>query len=433
MALKLLGARWWRQTYADGAGRRVAERRDRRRARGFPGLPGGRVGGVLDGIAEVGSWSTESLFAKTGQASAVLLDRRTLARARLLAQGLLIRPFATPADAVTSFGAMQGQDLPGVLASAALRTAAGGVRDVLADLDAGHLVRGYPMRGTVFLQAAADVTWTTELCAAPALRASAARRGQLGLSDALIDQARQIAAAAVAQCQTGVARPELLARWEAAGIPVAGGAGYHVLTHLIATSDLVYGPWNGTDQNLVGRGWLPADGTLEARFHGDRIAATAEFLGRYLTSHGPATLRDFAWWTKLPLRDIRAAWTLIADGFERSADPEPQVWRPGLLDELAAVGRGADRPLLLPGFDEFILGYADRLFAMTAEQHARLVPGNNGVFGKSVVVGAQVRGLWRRAGRPGRRSLEVDACAPLGVRLDAQLRGLFDRFPFATP
>ena len=46
----------------------------------------------------------------------------TLARQRLVAQGLVTRPWATPTDAVRAFGAMQGQDLPGVLASAALRT-----------------------------------------------------------------------------------------------------------------------------------------------------------------------------------------------------------------------------------------------------------------------------------------------------------------------
>src|SRR5690606_9127670 len=104
----------------------------------------------------------------------------TLARRRLVAQGLLTRPWATPSDAVRAFGAMQGQDLPGALASAALRTTSGSVAEVVADLDAGRIVRGYPMRGTVFLMAAEDVTWVSQLCAGPAIRAAQSRRPQLG-------------------------------------------------------------------------------------------------------------------------------------------------------------------------------------------------------------------------------------------------------------
>ncbi len=78
---------------------------------------------------------------------------------------------------------MQGQDLPGVLASAVLRTPLG-VDAVLADLDAGRLVRGYPMRGTVFLLPAADAAWITELCARPSVRAASARSHQLDLDEA---------------------------------------------------------------------------------------------------------------------------------------------------------------------------------------------------------------------------------------------------------
>ena len=55
-----------------------------------------------------------------------------LARSRLVAQGL-VRSHDAPENAVGALGALQGQDLPGVLASAALRTRAG---DVTAVLDA---------------------------------------------------------------------------------------------------------------------------------------------------------------------------------------------------------------------------------------------------------------------------------------------------------
>ena len=108
-----------------------------------------------------------------------MLNRRQLAAARLVAQGL-IAPHASALDAVTAHVAMQGQDLPGVIASAALRTPRPDPMEVLAELDAGRIVRSYPMRGTVFLMPSSDAVWVTQLCSAPSLRAAEARR-RLGI------------------------------------------------------------------------------------------------------------------------------------------------------------------------------------------------------------------------------------------------------------
>ncbi|MDU2597855.1 MAG: crosslink repair DNA glycosylase YcaQ family protein, partial [Dermabacter sp.] len=118
-------------------------------------------------------------------------------------------------------------------------------------------------------------------------------------------------------------------------------------------------------------------------FGGDKVAATAALLERYLASHGPATLRDFAWWTKLPLRQIRAAALQIGDGIEEwgsDAAGETLFCRAGLADEVSSAAARVRGTFLLPGFDELVLGYPDRLALMTEQEHALLVPGNNGVF-----------------------------------------------------
>lgn len=353
-----------------------------------------------------------------------------LARTRLVAQGLVTRPYDTPTAAVTALGAMQGQDLPGAIASAVLRTREGDVESVLEDLREGRLVRGYPMRGTVFLMAATDVLWVSELCAAPALRASANRRHHLNLDQAKVDRAREVAVEALSTEAYGLPRDEFLARWDAAGQPTSGGVGYHLLAYLIGEGTLCHGAWNRTDQNIaLTSTWLPSGTGLQARFNGDRIAATAELLRRYLMGHGPATIRDFAWWTKLPLKEIRAALPAATRELESDGADEPSYWRAGLLDEVAQVGNEASNPLLLPGFDEFILGYQDRTFAMTKEQELLLVPGRNGVFRRSVVVDGAVKGFWRRGGRPAKRALEVEAFETLPEKTLARLEGLFSSFP----
>lgn len=357
-----------------------------------------------------------------------MLTRRQLAAARLVAQGL-IAPHATALDAVTAHVAMQGQDLPGVIASTALRTPRPDPVEVLAELDAGRIVRSYPMRGTVFLMPSRDAVWVTQLCSAPSLRAAEARRRQLGLDEGALARAEETALEALADGPRS--RPELFGVWEAAGLAPKGGRGYHMLFTLIARSTVCHGPWNGTDQDIaLVSSWLAAGSDLAGRFDGERIPAVAELLLRYLSSHGPATIRDFAWWTKLGLAEIRAALPLVAGHLESDGAAEPSYWRAGLLDEVAALGRAVSRPLLLPGFDEFILGYQDRLFAMTRDQHDRLVPGHNGVFKKTVVQGAQVVGIWSRGGRPGRRSLEIEAFRPISAAGERALQRRFEEFPF---
>lgn len=352
----------------------------------------------------------------------------SLGRLRLVAQGLIDRPFDRPAAAVAAFAAMQGQDLPGAIASAALRST-GLAADVIDDLNAGRIVRGYPMRGTVFLLPSADAAWITELCARPSLRAASARRRDL--NETHVELVRDLSATALADGPQP--RGVLFDAWREGGIGTDEGRGYHLLFHLIAGGFLIYGPWNGDDQSVaLAAGWLPPASGLADRFDGDRTAAIAELLGRYLVSHGPATVRDFAWWTKLPLGEIRKALPLVT-GLESDGADEPSYWAEDLRDRAAELGRSVSRPLLLPGFDEFILGYADRLFAMTQDQHTLLVPGNNGVFKPSVVTGGQVKGIWRRGGRPGKRRLEVAAFDELSPTVLKRLETLFLAFPAPKP
>lgn len=347
-----------------------------------------------------------------------------LVRRRLVAQGLVTRPFATPHDAVAALGAMQGQDLAGVVASIALRLGAAdpaaaapeGIDRVVAGFDDGAVVRGYPMRGTVFAVAAEDLRWMTELCAGGPARAQIRRRGQLGLDEEQIARCRALLEEAAGAAPHGISRSALFDVWERAGLAPAGGRGYHVLSHLIATGVAVYGPWNGTENDVVlAATWLPEGTSIAERFAGDQDAATAELLLRYLRGHGPATLRDAAWWTKLPLGALRRALPLIADHLEHAPGPtgEELWWRPGLDEEVAAAGAAVDALHLLPGFDEIVLGYPDRLALVAAEHHDALMPGSNGVFQRTILRRGRIVGTWRRGGRPGRRTLELTGFAPL--------------------
>lgn len=367
-----------------------------------------------------------------------------LIRRRLVSQGLVTRPFSTPHAVAAAQVAMQGQDLPGVMASIALRLAPDPGRPVPADgvdpgiarvidaFDDGSIVRGYPMRGTVFVTAAEDLRWITELCAVGPLRSQVARRGQLGLDEEQVRRARAILETALEDRPRGISRLDLYELWEQAGLSPAGGRGYHLLSHHIETGIAAYGPWNGRDNDIVlAETWLPEDSSIAERFGGDEDAAVAELLERYLIGHGPATEREFAWWTKLRLGRIRRAIATIADRLEREEAPDGQIrWsRPGLDDEVARAGRAVDATFLLPGFDELVLGYPDRLALLAADHHPALVPGNNGVFQRGMLRRGRIVGTWRRGGRPGRRALELSGFTPLPRIAEREAESAYRRFP----
>lgn len=361
---------------------------------------------------------------------------------------------------VAHLGAMQGQDLPGVMAPVAPRLAPEGyaeratdgpadpdapgapgsshpgIRGVVEAFDDGSIVRGYPVRGTVFAVAAEDLRWITELCAGGPVRAQIARRSALGLDDDQVARARGILENAAADAPRGIARPELFAPWERAGLAPAGGRGYHLLSHLNATGVAAYGPWTGTDNAVVlAETWLPAGTSIAERFGGDADVAVADLLRRYLTSHGPATVRDGAWWTKLLLTRIRRALVVI-EGEPEHDGAEPDVRRyerPGLAAEVAAARGVVDDLHLLPVFDEIVLGQPDRMALLPEEHHARLVPGNNGIFLRPILRRGRIAGIWNRAGRPGRRTLELSGFTPLPAVAERDAARAFARFPFMTP
>lgn len=347
-----------------------------------------------------------------------MIDRH-LTRRRLLAQGLvgerglMGERGASAADVARAFAATQAQDLPGAVSSLAMRLglpAGAAVAEVERAFAAGEIVRGYPMRGTVFVTAAEDLRWMTELCAPGEIRAAAMRRERhLGLEDRTIHRAREVLEDATAG--GGIPRSELIRRWSEHGIATERGHQYHIIKHFLMTDVAVYGPLSGRENLVVaGEAWLPAGSSLAERFDGDRTAAAAELLRRYLRSRGPATIRDAAWFTKLPMRLLQDALALVADDLVEAgpdARGEMRYERPGLAEAWQEHSAATDGGMLLTPFDEMVLGYPDRLVMMTPAAHENLVPGNNGIFQRGFLRRGEMVARWRRAGTRKRPRLEL--------------------------
>ena len=290
--------------------------------------------------------------------SAASFSRREKARLRLASQGLTVQRWESAEQVARAFGVMQGQDLHSLRRSLALRA-----QD---HSDAGNIVRGYPMRHTLFTASIKDIGWITELCAKE-------RKGDAELLAAvnkLIDRP--------------LSRAELKER-AAAALPEVPF--WHVVRVAMESGHAVY---SGADQ-LITPVDLPG---LEEIYNGDKVAATTELMTRYFRTHGQVTLGDFAWWTKLPQKLIRPAAENLPPDIVRCGEESQDFVSIEVID--MAEARKKRSVLLLGAFDEYILGYRDRLFAMTSEVHEILAPGNRGVFRRPIVVDGQVRGTWNK-------------------------------------
>ena len=208
-----------------------------------------------------------------------------------------------------------------------------------------------------------------------------------------------------------------------------------------------YGPWReGETAVVLARTWLPTGTDLDGAFNGDRTAAATELARRYFTTRGPAGERDLAWFSKLPLGLLREALPQVeaelesgfadADGrlhstaeAARGGDGERLFWRPGLLEDYAAAKKESMKELLLPGFDELVLGYRDRLYLMDAARHRAITPGNNGVFRRTALRRGEVVGTWAPAGSGKRRRLELTALRPVSEAQRHRFDRLFEAFP----
>jgi hypothetical protein len=305
---------------------------------------------------------------------------------RLAAQGIAV-PGLGPTAAVERMTAVQGQDLGQVLWAIGVRAPGATRDDVRAAFDRAELVRSWPMRGTLHAMRPDDLRLLLSLTAERTLRSIARRAAELGIDDALLGRARDTTVAALSGGRSLV-RDELFDVFRAAGIDPAAGRGYHLLLQLSQEGLVAWGPTARVGQGLVLLDeWAPPASPVP-----DRDEALRRVLVGFLRGRGPATVADAASWTKLPLGDLRRARVAAGDVVE------------DLGDGLLAL---ADRPSsggvptghLLPGFDEYLLGYADRSAQLDPRYADRVVPGGNGMFLPMAVVRGRVVGTWTRTER----------------------------------
>ncbi|HEY8459727.1 MAG TPA: winged helix DNA-binding domain-containing protein [Blastocatellia bacterium] len=310
-----------------------------------------------------------------------------IARFRLRNQNIAGATFERPGEVVAWLGAVQAQDYLGALWAVGLRMRNAVEADVERALADRTIIRSWPMRGTLHFVAAADIRWMLELLT-PRIVANNARRllRDFDLDENAFARSKDLIARAL-EGGRQLARNDMYKALETGGVPTGGQRGPHILWRLAQDGFICFGAREGKQHTFALLDeWAPKAKRMS------RDESLAELARRYFTSHGPATLQDFVWWSGLTTADARAGLEMAKRELTHESVNGQIYW---LAPSPPVTKDSSPAAHLLPAFDEYLVAYKDRSAALDPAYTKQVNPGN-GLLAPAIVVDGQIVGTWKR-------------------------------------
>ncbi len=354
------------------------------------------------------------------------MNQVDIAYQRLRNQQLSGSRFEDPAELVGWMGAVQAQDFAGAKWALGQRLPGATDSSIEEAFNEGSILRTHVMRPTWHFVTPADIRWMLELTAPRVNALASYYYRQLELDEAVFQHAKKVIIKAL-EGGNQLTRDELNAVLEQAGI---------VNNNLRMTHITMWAELDALICSGARRGKQFTYALLDERAPQTkpipREEALAELARRYFTSHGPATLQDFVWWSGLLVTDAKAGIEAVKSQLECEVIDGQTYWF-APTSSIAPI----ESPVvyLLPNYDEYSVGYSDRSAVYEGEPPNHLDPRGSVLLNNIIVMDSQVIGAWRRTFEKGRVIMELKPFAPLSdiqndaVRNAAQRYGEFLGLP----
>jgi len=320
------------------------------------------------------------------------MDGLEIARHRLHNQHLTGTPQPDPVAVVRHLGAMQAQEYAVAKWSVAQRTT--GVDDAQMQrlVDDGAIARTHALRPTWHFVAAPDLRWIQAVTGPRVHAFNAYYYRQLGIDAELAAKAAGAMMAALAD-GNHLTRKELGAALAAAGIEATGNRLAYLVMYAELEAQICNGPMRGKQHTyaLVSER-IPATAPLS------EDEGLARLIACYFAGHGPATIKDLAWWSSLTITQIKRGLSLVEglesiDGFYYFPPSCP----------IAPV----DGVWPLQGYDEYVVAYSESKWVFNLAKRAYSLSEN--ALLHPFIVDGQLAGFWRRIVRPSGLVIELPA------------------------
>jgi hypothetical protein len=326
------------------------------------------------------------------------VDLRELARLRLRNQRVSGARLKSAQEVVGWLGCVQSQEYS--LAKWSLGKRATGLVD--ADVDAaladGRILRTHILRPTWHFVLPSDIRWMMALTGPRVARVIRTTGDIVVPSEAKIQRALDV-------IRSELAGGKRMSRAQLTKLLIERGAATdEVMTipvFMRAELDLVV-----ASGGLVGKAQTYAlldetapvsDGAGPPEF--DRDWALGELTRRFFTSHGPAAIPDFTWWSSLTVADTKRGIEINGAEVERlDVDGVSYWWAGDVGGSGTDAGSGEPSPTahLMQGYDEYVVAYRS---PRTPINVTGLVPGSalsRPPFLHALILDTQLVGWWRR-------------------------------------
>ena len=323
---------------------------------------------------------------------------------RLQNQRLSSGGFKEAVDVVRWLGAVQAQDFPAAKWALALRMRSASDAAIEHAYNEGRILRTHLLRPTWHFVAPDDIRWLLQLTA-PRVNAKAGPNYRRYELDAAVFKKTNKVLTNALKGGRHLSRQELRAALNRSGVLADD---LIRLAHIMLRAELDGVVCSG---RRAGKQFTYA--LLEERVPPaktlTRDEALAKLTARYFTSHGPATLQDFIWWSGLTMSDAKRGVEMIDSQLTTELFDEKSYWLP--RSKPAPQGSAASA-YLLPAFDEYNVAYKDR---------AAVVDRNDGnprlsswdLLGPTVIVAGKVAGNWKATLAPKQVAISVTAARTL--------------------
>jgi hypothetical protein len=305
---------------------------------------------------------------------------------RLTSQKVEKSEFTSPQEIVSWMGAMQAQDYLMAKWAVGIRLLNSTDDTIVNAFNKGEIIRTHLMRPTWHFVSANDVYWMLELTAPQIKPLTKTRDKQLELTEEIFAKSNKVIERALAN-GVSLTREELTEEFHKVKIKTDNNRLSHLLLRAELDGLVCSGPIKGnkhTHSLLCNR--VPNKKMLT------RDEALAELAMRYFTSHYPATLRDFVWWSGLSVSDARKALDYVKSNFISETIGTETYW---FTNSSSNTHSDKATVHLLPAFDEFLISYKDRSASLSFIHNKKTIF-DNGIFRPVIVVNDQVIGLWKR-------------------------------------
>ena len=306
---------------------------------------------------------------------------------RLRNQRLSRPSFRNAEDVVSWLGAVQAQDYTGAKWALGLRATVLTDADVERAFTEGRILRTHVLRPTWHFVVPADIRWMLTLTAPRVNAVSAYYYRKLELDAATFARSRTTLERAL-RGGRHLTRAELASALQRAGIPAEGQRLGSLMMRAELDGVICSGPRRGKQFTYA----MLEERAPRARSL-TRDEALAELTGRYFSSHGPATVRDYVWWSGLTVRDARTGIEMVRPALAHEAIGDRVYW---FVPSRSRASRTASSAYLLPNYDEYLIAYKDRDAVAGAPGTRTLVATSIDAFAHFLVVNGQFAGIWRR-------------------------------------